>query len=181
MVYLIQAGNKIKIGRSWNPFSRSKTIKNASPEKCRLALAFTTENDEASEKALHRHFKDHRLEGEWFEINIATAFKAVIELKLFPEHDSPTLEIPVAEVPPMHPAFENWLIAGLPYDWPQEEIEEVRARFQEQWEARHEEFLRRLRDHYSGNVEKMLAGDRTMSDEEAGEFFASLRGRMKGE
>lgn len=177
MLYLIQAGNRIKIGIAANPHSRFRVISNASPEKCRLALTVATMNDKEAEAVLHRYFKDHRVNGEWFEINLATAFRAVIDLKLFPEHDQPTLQIPIEPVPPLHPDFGRWFIARLPYDTSQDEIENVRMHVQDHWNVMHEEFLSRLM--LFSDVEDMIAGDRTMSWEEASDFFDEVRGRLQ--
>lgn len=154
MLYFIQSGSRIKIGHG-NPLVRYRTINTACPDPCRLLLAIHIENEFAAEQTLHRHFKAHRRNGEWFEINFLTAFRALLDLKLMPEHECPTLEIPNPVAPPIHPRFVDWFLATRARHWSPGEIEDAIAHIDRHWHDDHEAFLSRLKG-FGGDVDKMI-------------------------
>ena len=66
-VYFIQAehGGPVKIGWTYDPDSRLKTLQTASPYK--LVIRFLLPGTQRLEHYLHDRFAAYRLEGEWFE------------------------------------------------------------------------------------------------------------------
>jgi hypothetical protein len=114
MIYFMkkERRNEIKIGKSNTPWKRRKCVNTSSSEKVELLLAIHVSNEDEAEKKLHAHFREYRLNGEWFEINFSTAFRALLELKLVPDAHQPILELPVVQpVPPIHPEFRRWWFA----------------------------------------------------------------------
>jgi len=65
-IYAIKAGGTVKIGWAGDPERRLNDLSLASPLPLRL-LGFV-EGTKATEKILHRRFKEHHLRGEWFSI-----------------------------------------------------------------------------------------------------------------
>lgn len=67
-LYFIKGGEYIKIGVSNNPYKRKTALQTGNPFKlrfiCILPLGYETES------LLHKHLKEYRAEGEWFEINL---------------------------------------------------------------------------------------------------------------
>jgi len=66
-VYFLRAEEgvgRVKIGYSTAPESRLKAMADWSPVK--LSLVYQEDGGELLEKALHRHFADCRVHGEWF-------------------------------------------------------------------------------------------------------------------
>ncbi|RBP41428.1 Meiotically Up-regulated Gene 113 (MUG113) protein [Roseimicrobium gellanilyticum] len=173
MLYFIQSGSKIKIGYSANPLSRFRTIYTASPEPCGLVLTIHLPNEAKAEKALHHHFRAHRTNGEWFEINVYTAFRALIELKLIPEHEAPTLEMPTVSLPPMHPGFEKWFLATQTEYWSEKDIVSAKADLGPYWQQHHGRFTELL-DEYQ-DIDKMIHMEQPLTDEEARAFMESMR------
>jgi hypothetical protein len=176
MLYFIQSGSRIKIGHG-NPLVRYRTINTASPDPCRLLLAIHIENEHAAEQTLHRHFKAHRRNGEWFEINFVTAFRALLDLRLMPEHDCPTLELPNPPPPPIHPRFVDWLLATRAQHWSAEAIEDARVHAQRHWERDHEGFAARLKSH-GGDIDRMIRMARPERREDPVAFLATMRRQM---
>ena len=84
MLYFIQSGSRIKIGRAQNPFTRFRTIHTASPDECRLLLAMHVHDERGAEELMHAALKQYRTNGEWFEINFKTAFWTMVGLELIP-------------------------------------------------------------------------------------------------
>lgn len=68
MIYFVATsppkGKKIKIGFTTNLKSRLDSLRTGSPVK--LALVFTHPGTQQDERALHKRFAEHRMEGEWF-------------------------------------------------------------------------------------------------------------------
>lgn len=66
-VYFVQGppDSPIKIGISINPEERLRTFQTASPH--RLRILRLEPGGRSRELALHRRFRRHRLEGEWFQ------------------------------------------------------------------------------------------------------------------
>ena len=88
-VYLIGGAdsNVAKIGTSGDVVARLRGLQNGSP--VRLYVLATALGDWTLERALHRHFENHRLHGEWFDFGTAdrvTAFGLAVAL-LKPEID----------------------------------------------------------------------------------------------
>jgi hypothetical protein len=65
-VYMIRAGadGPVKIGYGANPARRIEELQTAHPE--RLTVLRVMDGDLRFESALHRHFADLRVRGEWF-------------------------------------------------------------------------------------------------------------------
>lgn len=176
MLYFIQSGNRIKIGRATQPLIRFRQIHTASPEKCRLLLSIVTLDDAEAERKLHGHFSDHRTNGEWFEINFKTALKALLDLNLIAEHDEPTLEIPYPqqlEPEPMDPQFEEWFFATRPDGWTDKDRECAKSNLLEHWDRERKVFLQ-LRAK-SGDLQSMIKWGKPMTNQEAAGFIAALR------
>ena len=65
-VYLIVAGSRVKIGYSANPWSRLAELRTGSAiEMTLVSMTLGTIEDES---ALHRQFAEHRVQGEWFNL-----------------------------------------------------------------------------------------------------------------
>ena len=173
MLYFIQSGTKIKIGRG-NASARFRTINTASPHPCRLLLAMHVRDECAAERALHQHLKEHRCNGEWFEIDFAAAFRALVELKLMPEHQCPPRETALPAGPPMHVRFADWFLATHARDWHAEAVEHAKVHIAKHWVRHQREFTARLREH-GGNVDDMIYMAQPVSYDEALTLLASLR------
>lgn len=65
----------VKIGMSDDPVSRLKTLQTGNP--FRLHIRLMVQSDRSLEGLLHRHFKDVRTQGEWFDFGDADPVKAV--------------------------------------------------------------------------------------------------------
>jgi DNA-binding XRE family transcriptional regulator len=64
-VYFMQdEAGRIKIGHSAEPLSRLQTVQGL--DKGRITLLASMPGDTFQERALHRQFAAHRIEGEWF-------------------------------------------------------------------------------------------------------------------
>jgi Meiotically up-regulated gene 113 len=178
MLYFIKSGDKIKIGRG-KPLSRFRAISTASPEPCELLLMISVPNEIAAEQAMHNHFSKHRCNGEWFDINFASAFRALLDLRLIPEHEQPHLEVPV--ISPVHPMFVDWFIAtgDRPELWSKEELETVKANPDSYWQEHHERFEASLCENHT--LEEMIRMDKWLSDEEGLEYFRRLKEQLAEE
>lgn len=192
MLYFMQAGNRIKIGKGLVA-SRLRNAKTWSPEKVQLLLAIHVWNEDEAERKLHHHFRDHRLNGEWFEINFPTAFRALLELKIVPDVEQPLLELPV--MPPIHPEFRRWflgvdwrIIGSNPNPYGQspdelnrnpEHIRWVDDNLEALWAKHFRLFENGLKAH-SGDVEAMIAGAQQISLSENQSLFSDLRELLKG-
>jgi hypothetical protein len=184
MLYFMQAGNKIKIGKGMVA-SRLQTANTWSSEKVQLVLAIHVWDETKAERQLHHHFRQHRLNGEWFEINFPTAFQALLDLKLVPDVPQPVLELPV--IPEMHPEFRRWYL-GVdrrtmnPYSPSPEELNDdenyvkyVDENLEELWIRDFQQF-ELSREKHGGNIDAMIAATRLV---EASDFLASLRSMLK--
>lgn len=184
MVYFIQSGNRIKIGRG-NVLERLRIAKTWTPDEPRLLMAIHVEDELFAEAALHYHFRDQRTNNEWFEINFTSAFRALLDLKLIPDASQPILELPV--VPPIHPEFRRWF---LEFDWrsvnayssaPSELTDEDRASFDENieylWHRHWPRFCSDLKK--SGSVDQMIKDSQVSTPEETEEFYKNLRNMLK--
>lgn len=190
MLYFIQAGNKIKIGKGMVA-SRLKNAKTWSPEKPQLLLALHVFNESEAEKKLHEHFHEHRLNGEWFQINFATAFAALLKLNLVPDVPQPILELPNVPPPPIHPDFRRWYIG---VDWrimdsrsdpylpsPEqvqsdpEALRHIDENIEDLWMLHHRLFEDELKQH-NGDIAAMIASRQLMSSDES---FKELRAMME--
>lgn len=60
---------KVKIGHSWSPTHRMRTLK--SELRRDLQLLKTLPGGRTEESELHKRFKEYRLHGEWFELSDA--------------------------------------------------------------------------------------------------------------
>ncbi len=70
-IYIIKCIYGIKIGVSNNPFNRISQIKTSSPFNIDLLhiLFIDKKHVYKIEKGLHKHFKDKKISGEWFNLN----------------------------------------------------------------------------------------------------------------
>ena len=172
MLYFIQSGSRIKIGRAQNPFTRFRTIHTASPDECRLLLAMHVHDERGAEELMHAALKQYRTNGEWFEINFKTAFWTMVGLELIPKDDTPHLELPI--VPPVDPDFLQWYTAvkgRVP--WTDEEIHSLRDDIDDVWYRNHQEFQSEKARY--GNLATMIEARRPTSNEEASALFAEMR------
>ena len=172
MLYFIQSGTKIKIGRG-NPFTRFRAIFTASPDPCKLLLAIHVSNEAEAERVMHNHFREFRVNGEWFEINFSAAFDALKKLNLIPEHEQPLLDIPV--VPPIDPDFERWFRAtcktNQDYWW--EDTDNLAKPIQSYWVENHQMFREEKEKH--GDIETMIEARRPITPDEFSSFIKDLR------
>jgi hypothetical protein len=69
LIYFIQSGKDgaIKIGFSIDPVSRMRDLQVAHPET--LRLIFAIDGNHELEAALHVHFTEKRIRGEWFDLD----------------------------------------------------------------------------------------------------------------
>ncbi len=67
-VYLIQHGDRYKIGNSKNPHARLWQVVPTDATDARVLHSFLSANAYEVERALHRRFKHCRLGGEWFSL-----------------------------------------------------------------------------------------------------------------
>lgn len=176
MLYFIQAGDRIKIGRGDVP-SRLKQAKTFCPDKPSLILAINVPNEVAAETAMKRHFRAYCTNGEWFRINFRTAFAALLQLNLIPDHDQPILELPSEEgvMPEMPAEFERWFVATRNREyWSDADIEEALKHldywWNDQWRC-YEQSHRRNQ----GNLDAMIEADRPLSPEEYTSFIQDLK------
>lgn len=79
-VYLIgcEANTLVKIGRSTDVQERFAELQRMSPAK--LTLLWQTVGGAELETILHRHFKDQRSHGEWFDFPDRNALRQVLEV-----------------------------------------------------------------------------------------------------
>jgi hypothetical protein len=183
MIYFIQAGNKIKIGRG-KVEDRLKIAKTWTPDQPRLLLAIHVSDEIFAEAQLHRHFRDYRSNNEWFEINFASAFRALLDLKLIPEASQPILELPI--VPPMHPEFRRWYVEfdwrsvnryrRAPDDLTEEHLIEVDENLEELWHEHHRKFCADLEE--KGSVEQMIKDSQIPTHQEAAAFLKSMKAML---
>jgi len=189
MLYFMQAGNKIKIGKGMVA-SRLQTANTWSSEKVQLVLAIHVWDETKAERQLHHHFRQHRLNGEWFEINFPTAFQALLDLKLVPDVPQPVLELPV--IPEMHPEFRRWCLGvdrrtmgsnpnGLsPAELNNDEryVRYVDENLEELWVRDFQQF-ELSRQKHGGDIDAMIAATQSVTVEEALDFWASMRSILK--
>lgn len=71
-VYIMRAGDAVKIGISDNPEDRLKQIQTSNHEKVELLASFVTANPELVEKTLHCRLEEAKVRGEWFRIGERT-------------------------------------------------------------------------------------------------------------
>jgi len=74
-VYILDFGNRIKIGRTKNIEQRIRTLENAVGEKA--GQVFYLETDGIKEKLLHHYLQEHRTIGEYFTCSFDTAKTAL--------------------------------------------------------------------------------------------------------
>ena len=170
MLYFIQSGSRIKIGRG-NPFARFRAIYTASPDPCKLMLAINVHDEVGAERKMHEALKQFRANGEWFEVNFKKAFWTLIELDLIPKDELPHLELPI--LPDTHSGFERWYLATKLADASEENRQYVSDNRALLWERHYQEFEKRKQE--LGTVGAIIDYGRPMTDEEANACFAGLR------
>lgn len=67
MIYFIQCGDAVKIGKSNNVRNRLSQLESGNHQE--LKIIFTAEGDLSEERYLHSLFRDHRIKGEWFRFD----------------------------------------------------------------------------------------------------------------
>jgi hypothetical protein len=185
MLYFMQAGNKIKIGRGMVA-SRLQAANTWSSEKVQLVLAIHVWDEVQAERKLHKHFREHRLNAEWFEINFPTAFQALLDLKLVPDVAQPVLELPI--VPPIHSDFRRWYLwvdrrtMGNPYAPSPAELNNdenyvryVDDNLEDLWARDFRQFEFSQKQH-GGDIDAMIAATKAV---ESSDFFAGLRSMLE--
>jgi hypothetical protein len=80
-VYFIkyQSTDAIKIGMSTNIINRLNNIKTSNTDKMFLIGYIYTEQYNSLERTLHKQYKENRLTGEWFNLNINQVINAIRE------------------------------------------------------------------------------------------------------
>lgn len=66
-LYVLKAGERIKIGVTNDIESRVKSIQTGNPDKVEILFVEERLNPTKAERYLHRCFAKNRLEGEWFK------------------------------------------------------------------------------------------------------------------
>jgi hypothetical protein len=176
MLYFIQSGHRIKIGRG-NALSRYRTINTASPDPCQLLLAIQVRDESGAEKALHRHFRERRRNGEWFEITFSAACRALVDLRIMPDQEGEEPDHAPLGIPPVHRTFADWFLVTHAHDWTAEAIREARHHIDRHWRRHHAEFLRWLKK-YDSEVDQMIRMAQPMSIADATAFRAAMRRRL---
>lgn len=74
-VYLLYSGGRCKIGISTEPEKRIETITTSSPFDVFVLCVRYFYDRVAIEKLLHRHYKELRKKGEWFELSRDQVFE----------------------------------------------------------------------------------------------------------
>lgn len=67
-VYIIQAGEMVKIGKAVNVEKRLRSLQTASPVVLHLVRAIESDDGNRLELELHRRFAKYRENGEWFRL-----------------------------------------------------------------------------------------------------------------
>lgn len=67
-VYILQCGDRFKIGASKNPERRARDIGNVIGQDVSLQHTISADDMYGAERALHEYFADLRLNGEWFNL-----------------------------------------------------------------------------------------------------------------
>jgi excisionase family DNA binding protein len=73
IVYVIRAGEMVKIGKAVNVAKRLKGLQTASPVPLSVIHTIASDDGDALEIELHRRFAAHRANGEWFRLEGALA------------------------------------------------------------------------------------------------------------
>lgn len=68
-IYLVQSGDRYKIGMASSPMDRFKSLQTANPESLILVHIIKTNAMRAAESHLHARFLGKRTRGEWFALN----------------------------------------------------------------------------------------------------------------
>lgn len=68
-VYVAQAGDDYKIGRSAEPKTRVKALRGLSGESVRLVLSVASDDAVDLENELHVRYRDKHIQGEWFGLS----------------------------------------------------------------------------------------------------------------
>ena len=130
-----------------------------------------------AETAMKRHFRDYCTNGEWFRINFRTAFAALLQLNLIPDHDQPMLELPSEEgvMPEMPEEFERWFLETLNSErWSDADIEWARNNLDSCWREKWTQYVESYRRH-QGNLDAMIEADRPLTVDESIRFLESQR------
>lgn len=67
-VYILEAGNRYKIGRALDLARRLKTYQTESPYQIRIIATFYVPDYELAEALVHRIFSRRKVKGEWFDL-----------------------------------------------------------------------------------------------------------------
>lgn len=130
-LYLIRAGNFVKIGVSKNIKSRLKTLQTSNPVELKL-LAYTIGNDEYDyiiESEIHEEFEDHRAKGEWFTLTKDQLINIVKKYNFESDYDLENSTIWITENDIIQANYLN-------------KLDEVKEKFQE-YESQIENFYER--------------------------------------
>lgn len=80
-VYLIEAGEYLKVGVALNPHKRIRDLQVANPEPLRLVAVMEPSTHDAATMERHIHFvlSEYRVGGEWFKITPKAALERLAE------------------------------------------------------------------------------------------------------
>jgi len=81
-VYLVHASGHWKLGVSQNVEQRLRELQTGCPFRVEIVKFWKSEHATKVERALHRRFAEHRMEGEWFKLpeNSVTYLKGIDDL-----------------------------------------------------------------------------------------------------
>lgn len=82
-IYIIHASNTstYKIGIAKDVEKRLKGLQTSNPNKLQVVNKFYFDNASKIESDLHEKFKDKRLNGEWFNLNVCDLYNVVKTIK----------------------------------------------------------------------------------------------------
>ena len=83
MIYLIQSGTKVKIGVARSLSQRLTNLQIGNPDALEVIMAAYSKVPYAIEKALHEHFMERRVRGEWYDITREEAMQALMEFYIY--------------------------------------------------------------------------------------------------
>ena len=81
IVYFVAASvegkMRLKIGVTKNIKHRFSSLQTGSPIELRLGFGLLVQKPAAVEWALHKHFRDRKIKGEWFDVTITEALQVL--------------------------------------------------------------------------------------------------------
>lgn len=87
-LYIVAAHTRgpCKIGWAHHPEKRLRELQTGNPDRLRLWYTSPCSMGDRLERALHEHFRDERLQGEWFLITVQQAAEALVAVQMDGRH-----------------------------------------------------------------------------------------------